>query len=215
MPPGDAVPEPVDDFPVVALVTSAGGLHALSTVLSGLPAHLPAAVLVTLHQHPDAPSRLAEILDERCALPVRSAIDGDLLVPGTVHTTPPGRHLVMISPHTLGLIESGAAPRPSADLLLTSLAATCGRRVLAVVLTGKGADGRNGVRVVARCGGTVLAQDRFSSAHFGMPQAAIGTGVVDAVLPLGDIADAIQARVFGRVARPAVTAARGPFPRHG
>ncbi|WP_307867843.1 chemotaxis protein CheB [Umezawaea beigongshangensis] len=176
-------------FPVVALVTSTGGLDALSTVLAPLPADLPAAVLVVQHLHPDHPSLLAGLLDRCTALRVRSAGDGDELETGTVLVAPPARHLLVTSEARIGLIDAGELPpaRPSADLLLATLAVTCGPRVLAVVLTGKGTDAQAGVRAVSRCGGTVLAQDRASSTAFGMPSAAIDTGLVKTVLSLPDI----------------------------
>ncbi|OXM59336.1 chemotaxis protein CheB [Amycolatopsis vastitatis] len=200
MNPGRVKPAPHHDLPVVALVASAGGLQALSSVLRNLPSDLPAAVLIVLHQAPQTPSQLAEILDRHTSLPVRQAVDGQRLTPGTVLTTPPGRHLIMVSPHAVGLIESGALPpaRPSADLLLATMAATCGPRALAVVLTGHGTDGQAGTRAIARCGGTVFAQDQPSSTQFAMPDAAISTGLVHAVLPLADIATAISAHTRTR-----------------
>jgi two-component system chemotaxis response regulator CheB len=199
---GGSAPEP--GLPVVALIASAGGLQALVSVLRPLPGDLPAAVLVVLHQFPDAPSRLAAILDGCTALRVRSAKDGERLAPGTVLTTPPGRHLLMIAPDRVGLIESGALPphRPSADLLLATMAVTCGHAALAVILTGHGTDGQAGTRAVARCGGTVFAQDHPTSTQFAMPNAAISTGLVQAVLPLTELPAAVLAHVVAQPGRP-------------
>jgi two-component system chemotaxis response regulator CheB len=184
-------------FPVIALVTSAGGLDALSAVLGPLPADLPAALLVAQHIDPERPSLLSSILARRTRLAVREARDGDRLQVGTVLVTPSAWHLIVTSDAEVGLLETGDLPpaRPSADLLLATLAATCGPRVLAVVLTGKGHDAQAGIRAVHRCGGTVLAQDEASSAHFGMPGAAAGTGLVGQVLPLDGLAAAIRAHV--------------------
>ncbi|WP_194838932.1 chemotaxis protein CheB [Nocardia sp. XZ_19_369] len=184
-------------FPVVALVTSAGGLEALTEVLAPLPAGLAAAVLVSQHSSPEHPSRLAAILDQRTALPVRDARNNDPLVTGTVLIAPPARHLLVTSQARLGLIDTGALPpaRPSADLLLATLAVTCGPRALAVVLTGRGSDAQAGIRAVSHCGGTVYAQDATTSAHYGMPGAAIDTTLVDQILALPDIAPAILAHV--------------------
>ncbi|MFI5783341.1 chemotaxis protein CheB [Nocardia sp. NPDC051570] len=194
MPAGDCYPL---EFPVVALVASAGGLEALTAVLAPLPADLAAAVLVAQHVSPDHPSRLAAILDQRTALPVREARNNDLLVPGTVLIAPPARHLLVTSQARLGLIESGTLPpaRPSVDLLLATLAVTCGPRALAVVLTGKGTDGQAGIRAIAHCGGTVYAQDVTTSAHYGMPGAAVDTTLVEQVLTLPDIPPAILAHI--------------------
>jgi two-component system chemotaxis response regulator CheB len=177
----------------VALVASAGGVDALSRVLSALPADLPAAVLVALHISPDRPSQLVDILSRRTALPVRLAADGAAMRPGTVLVVPPGRHLLVTSQTRIGLIRTGDAPpaRPSADLLLATLAVSCGPRALAVVLTGLGHDAQAGVRAVVHCGGTVLAQDAGTSAFAAMPAAAVATGVVRDVLPLEELASAI------------------------
>jgi two-component system chemotaxis response regulator CheB len=191
---GEAVPDPFPvRFAVVALVASAGGIEALSRVLGLLPVDLPASVLVALHQNPGQPSRLASILARRTRLPVQVAADRTELRPGQVLIVPPAHHLVVTSEARVGLIGTGPLPpaRPSADLLLATLAVTCGSRALAVILTGLGHDGQAGVRAVARCGGTVLAQDQATSMFHAMPSAAIATGKVQQVLALDDIADAI------------------------
>ncbi|MGV9366311.1 chemotaxis protein CheB [Amycolatopsis sp. NPDC003731] len=184
-------------FPVVALVASAGGLDAFARVLGPLPADFPAAVLVAQHLDPFRTSHLASILAERTALRVAEAADGDELVPGVALVVPAGRHLLLTPESRVVLVDAGALPpaRPSADLLLATLAVTCGPRAVAVVLTGKGTDAQAGIRAVARCGGTVFAQDEATSAHFGMPGAAIRTGLVHAVLPLPGIAAAVLAHV--------------------
>jgi two-component system chemotaxis response regulator CheB len=189
-----AVPDPFPvRFPVVALVASAGGVNALSRVLDLLPVDLPAAVLVALHQNPDVPSRLTPILARHTHLPVEVAVDRTELRPGHVLIVPPAHHLLVTSEARIGLIDTGFLPpaRPSADLLLATLAVTCGSRALAVILTGLGHDGQAGVRAVARCGGTVLAQDEATSMFHAMPSAAIATGKVQQVLALDDIAEAI------------------------
>jgi two-component system chemotaxis response regulator CheB len=206
------VPPDGDDptVAVVALVTSAGGLAALSEVLGSLPGDLPAALVVAQHLDPERPSTLTEILSGRTPLSVRLAGDGDRLRAGTVLVTPPARHLIVTAEGIIGLLDTDDLPpaRPSADLLLATLAAVCGPRVLAVVLTGKGHDAQTGIRAVHRCGGTVLAQDQASSEYFGMPSAAVDTGLVDRVLPLDEIAGAVLAHVS---AEPGCRPARGGY----
>jgi two-component system chemotaxis response regulator CheB len=185
-------------IPVLALVASAGGLDALTGVLAPLPDDLPAAVLVVQHQAPTPPANvLADILQARTALAVRPARDGDRLRPGLVLVTPPATHMITTPSAALGLIDAGELPpsRPSADLLLATLAVTCGPRALAVVLTGRGHDAQAGIRAVHRCGGTVLAQDEATAEQFGMPGAAIATGLVHAVHPLADLGRAITAHL--------------------
>jgi two-component system chemotaxis response regulator CheB len=180
-----------DDAPtIVALVCSAGGLAALTAVLSALPPDFPAAVIVLQHQPPGRESHLAPILARRCALPVTSGVHGERLRPCTVVVVPPGKHALVTLENRLALIDSDGPPpyRPSADLLLTSLALVAGRRTIAVVLSGGGSDGATGATAVHDFGGFVIASDRASSLHFAMPEAAIARDdAVDRVLPLADI----------------------------
>lgn len=177
---------------VVALVCSSGGLDALRRVLGRLPSDFGAAVVVLRHQAPWAPDLLADLLAGSCPLPLRTAGDGDPLKPGSVLVVPPGTHAVATTADTLVLVPSDGVPpyRPSADLLLSSLAVAAGPRVVAVVLSGLGHDGATGVSVVHRLGGTVLASDRESSPYYAMAEAAIARdGAVDRVLPVDAIGD--------------------------
>lgn len=189
MPLPEMHPAPHAALPVVALVASAGGLDALSQVLAALPASLPAAVLVLQHLESGRVSLLPHILNTRTALRVRPAADGDALRAGTVYVAPSGRHLSIREGRTLALTDTPPVnhSRPSADVLLDSLAGA-GAPVVAVVLTGRGRDGAAGSVHVRDSGGTVLAQDRGTSMHFGMPDAAVRAGGVSEVLPLDAIA---------------------------
>jgi two-component system chemotaxis response regulator CheB len=180
-------------FDVVVLVASAGGIPALTTILSRLPADFPAAVIVLQHLDPSHPSLLAQILGRCARLPVHQARQGDRLLPGAVFVAPPDRHLLVDGEGVISLTETEPVHfvRPSADHLLKSIARSFGRRAVAVVLTGSGLDGAEGIRLIKQMGGTVIAQDRPTSSSFGMPGAAIRTGCVDSILPLGAIASAL------------------------
>jgi two-component system chemotaxis response regulator CheB len=184
-------------FPVVAVATSAGGLKALSTLLSGLPAHFPAPIVVVHHLDPRHPSHLAEILTRRTPLRVKEAEHGEPMHPGTVYIAPPNEHLLVNPDGTLSLARSELVHfvRPSADLLLESVAGSWQERAIAVVLTGSGSDAAMGVQAVKKVGGTVIVQNESSSEFFGMPAAAIQTGCVDHVLPLDEIGPALRAMV--------------------
>ena len=177
----------------VGLAASAGGLAALSEVLSALPSDFPAPVLVVQHLDPHHRSWLAEILGRRAALAVCQAEGGELPAAGTVYVAPPNRHLLVSGDGTLDLSDSIRVQhvRPSADLLFSSLAEAWDAGAIAVVLTGTGKDGAEGVCAVKSRGGTVIVQDEASAEFFGMPGAAIRTGVADRVLPLDDIAPAL------------------------
>ncbi len=159
-------------------------------------------MLALLHRR-RAGSALAAVLAARTELPVRDAVDGDRLRPGVVLVAPPDRHLVVGPGDTLRLTQSAPVRgvRPSADVLFGSLAAACGPRIVAVVLTGFGSDGADGVVTVKQAGGTVLAQDEETSEIYGMPLAAVATGAVDRVLPLGEIAAALVGLVGARAVR--------------
>jgi chemotaxis response regulator CheB len=183
-----------DADPVIALVCSAGGLEALRRVLRPLPPDLPAAVIVLQHHPPEQVSALADILSGCCRLRVVPASHGARLRRGTVYVAPAGRHTLVTPEHTLALVVSGAYPpyRPSADLLLTSLALSSRDRAIAVVLSGTGIDGATGATVVHDFGGTVIAADRTSSGYFAMPGAAIARDdAVDQILPVDSIAAAL------------------------
>lgn len=200
MPDPGGLPPAGSAFPVVGIAASAGGMAALFAVLGGLPAPFPAAVIVVQHLAPNHRSVLAELLDRKTALTVREASDGERLQPGHVYTAPPDRHVLVGRDLTLALSSAPALHflRPAADLLLESLAESCQERAIAVVLTGTGRDGTAGAGAVKAAGGTVIAQDEATSQFFGMPSAVITSGVVDAVLPLEEIAPALVALVSGQ-----------------
>jgi two-component system chemotaxis response regulator CheB len=175
---------------VIALVGSAGGLAAVSEVLSGLPTGLDAAVIVLLHQEPERENKLVEILAGRSRLPVDAARDQAPLRAGTVVVAPPGKHVLVAAGPVVRLIASGASPpsRPCADLLLATLATVCGPRATAVVLSGGGHDGATGATAVHDFGGTVLASSELTSQYFSMPRATIERGSVDGIVPLAELA---------------------------
>jgi two-component system chemotaxis response regulator CheB len=175
---------------VVALVCSSGGLDALRRVLARLPADLDAALIVLQHQAPSADSNLTSILAARCQLDVRGAVDGAWLEPGVVQVIPPGKHALVVAGDCLALIDSGPPPpyRPSADLLLATLATAVRDRAIAVVLSGSGTDAATGTTAVHALGGTVIAADEATSESFSMPHASITREhVVDHVLPVDEI----------------------------
>ncbi len=181
----------------VAVAASAGGLDAVGRVLGDLPADLPVPVLVVQHLDPRHESQLASILARRTSLSVTVVRGGEVLERGTVYIAPPDHHLVVDSDGRLALSQSPPVRfvRPSADRLFESLAARAGLRVLAVVLTGSGSDGADGVRAVRQAGGEVIAQSdaRFPS----MPDAAIATGCVELTVPLERIGAVIARLVRG------------------
>lgn len=172
---------------------SAGGIGALEVIFQALPADLDASVLVVIHLTPQAPSLLPSVLGRWSRLPVAQAEDGMGLDVGRVRVAPPDAHLLVDADETLRLDHSQLVHhvRPSADVLLLSLAQNHRGPCTAIVLSGTGIDGAAGAAAVKQAGGRVLAQDEATSQHFGMPGAAILAGGVDEVLPLDAIAPAV------------------------
>lgn len=188
-------------FDVVAIAASAGGLKALSEVLSDLPADFPAAVLVIQHLDRSHRSLMADILRRRMSLPIKQTEEGDKLSPGQAYIAQPNHHVLVNSDGTLSLTQSPLVNfvRPSADLLFESLAKSYRDRAIAVVLTGTGKDGKQGLQAIAEMGGMVISQDPETAEHSGMPSSAIDTGIVDLILPLSEIASTlIQVVTEGR-----------------
>ena len=185
---------------IVAIGASAGGLRALTIVLSAFPADLPAAVLVVQHLDPRYPSHMAEILERRTSMRVVEAEDGAQIEQGTVYLAPPARHM-LVEQECIQLTATELIHfvRPSVDLLFKSVAAASGGRVIGVILTGSGTDGAVGIGAIKQGGGFTIAQDPASAESTGMPTSAIATGNVDLVLPLEEIG----ARVVGIVKREA------------
>ena len=180
-------------YDIVAIASSAGGLKALGVVLSRIPGGFPGAFIIVQHLAPGHQSQMAKILTHKTDLTVKEATDRDLLYAQTVYFAPPDMHVLVTDEGRISLTHTALVNfvRPSADLLFESLAKSYPARVIGVVLTGKGADGTEGVRAIKQSGGKVIAQDEASADYFGMPSSAIRTGCVDLILPLTEIPYAI------------------------
>jgi two-component system chemotaxis response regulator CheB len=193
---------------VLVIGSSTGGPEALAKVLPQLPASLPVPVLLVQHMPPVFTRQFAQRLDRLSALRVVEAADGSPLLPGTAHLAPGDHHLVVRGgPRGLHTGLNQGPPenfcRPAVDPLFRSVVTAFDGAVLAVVLTGMGADGRNGAGEVRAAGGTVIVQDQASSVVWGMPGAVSQAGFADEILPLDRIPEAIARHLSGVVARPA------------
>jgi two-component system chemotaxis response regulator CheB len=158
---------------LVAIGASWGGLHAVGTVLSGLPADFPAAVVVVQHRRPDD-DLLAGLLDRAGALPVRDADDKDELRPGEVLVAPADYHLLVEDGSvSLSIDEPVGFSRPSIDVLFQTAAQSHGERVVGVLLTGANSDGAEGLTAIRGRGGIALVQDPETAERAEMPRAAL------------------------------------------
>ncbi|MFH5804227.1 CheR family methyltransferase [Alienimonas sp. DA493] len=161
---------------------SAGGLEALKAFVSGLPAESPLAFVVVQHLPPGHRSRLAELLAGPSALPVKDVADGERLLAGQVYVGPPGT-LVTVGTERLHVRDRDPEPpdggRAPIDRLLESMAQRWGERSAAVVLSGRGSDGSQGLRVVREAGGFAVTQTPGTAAVEEMPRNALATGLID------------------------------------
>jgi len=178
---------------LVVVAASAGGVAALTQVLSQLPADLPAAIAVVQHLRKNRPTRLAELLNRECRLQVVMAREGMTLEPGVVAVAMPGEHLTVDKTRCLRLNSQSPVNyvRPSADVLFVSAAEVFESSLIGVVLSGTGHDGAAGLREIRARGGTTIAQQPCTAGHCGMPEAAIATGAVEYVLAPQQIAETI------------------------
>ena len=183
---------------VIAIASSMGGIEALKTVVADLPQDFPGAIVIVQHLSAQYKSHLTQILNRCTTLQVNEPKEGMSLKAGNIYVAVPNKHLI-INPN--GTISLSDAPkehfvRPSAEYTFKSLANSYGKKAVAIVLTGCDGDGKQGVQIIQEMGGKVIAQDRYTSQVFSMPQSAIETGCVDLVLPLDEIADGLVNMVY-------------------
>ncbi|MCB1772656.1 MAG: chemotaxis response regulator protein-glutamate methylesterase [Gammaproteobacteria bacterium] len=182
---------------LVLIGASTGGPVAIQRVLSALPRNFPLPVLVAVHMPAEFTSTFAERLDSVCQVRVSQAADGEVLLPGQVLVAPGGRQVLVEQRGSR--LQVGVRPggeqlyKPSVDLMFGSAARSVGGSVLAVILTGMGADGTEGARLLKERGATVWSQDQASSVVYGMPLSVVKAGYSDRVLPLPDIGPALAA----------------------
>jgi two-component system chemotaxis response regulator CheB len=184
----------------VVIGTSTGGPAALQAIIPRLPPTLPVPILIVQHMPVGFTRSLAERLDQKSALVVREARDGEPPQTGRVLIAPAGRHLklrrVQGEPRLwLDHEPESALHRPSVDVLMQTAARVYSSGVLGILLTGMGSDGVEGLRAIKAAGGRTLAQSEDSCVIFGMPKAAMDAGVVHRAVPLERVPDEILAAV--------------------
>ena len=181
---------------VIALGASTGGTQALEAVLTRLPATMP-GIVICQHMPEKFTASFAARLNGTCALEVREAKDGDAVAPGVVLVAPGNFHMMLTLSGAQYQVRVKDGPRvhhqrPAVDVLFASVARYAGRNAIGAIFTGMGADGAKGLLAMRDAGAHTIAQDEASCVVFGMPKEAIKLGAAIEVLPLTDIADAIQ-----------------------
>ena len=188
-------------YDIIVIGVSTGGPQGLRTLIPGLASDFPVPIAVVLHMPIGYTEAYAKRLDDASALTVVEAQEGELVRPGVVFVAPAGRHLTFNRDATgavrirLDISPLDTAHRPSVDVLFQSAAEVYGDRVLGVVMTGMGDDGRQGAAWIKARGGTVLTEAEESCVVYGMPRAVVEAGLSDASVPLERLADAIGERV--------------------
>lgn len=176
-------------YKLVAIGTSTGGPVALQRVLTQLPAGFPAPIVLIQHMPAAFTKAFAERLDKLCRINVKEAEDGDILRPGLALLAPGGKQMMVDARGTVKILpgDERLNYKPCVDITFGSAAKSYGDKVLSVVLTGMGADGREGARLLKQSGSTVWAQDEASCVIYGMPMAIVKANLADAVYSLDDI----------------------------
>lgn len=187
-------------YQLLAIGTSTGGPVALQAVLTQLPANFPYPILLIQHMPATFTAAFAARLNGLCQISVKEAEDGDLLRPGAAYLAPGGKQMMLDgrgSSARIRIIEGNDKVnyKPCVDITFASLAKSHADKVLAVVLTGMGADGRDGARLLKEQGSTIWAQDEASCVVYGMPQAVAKAGIASESLPLDKIAQRIMVEI--------------------
>ncbi len=188
-------------YKIVAIGTSTGGPVALQTIITALPANFPLPILLVQHMPAAFTGAFAARLNTLAKIEVKEAADGDVLRPGVAYLAPGGKQMLLegSETHCKIRIKEDDSPRitfkPSVDITFGSTAKVFQDKVLAVVLTGMGSDGRDGSRLLKQFGSRIWAQDEASSVVYGMPQAVTAAGLTDVEVGLADVASKLISEV--------------------
>ncbi|BCS86916.1 protein-glutamate methylesterase/protein-glutamine glutaminase [Pseudodesulfovibrio sediminis] len=190
---------PVRD--VVAIGVSTGGPPVVQKILSSLPEDFPASIVIAQHMPAAFTGPFAARLDGVSKLTVKEAETGDVLKPGHVFISPGGRHLVLdqkISRVDVVVTDepAGELYKPSANVMISSVAKAVGKRALGVILTGMGYDGCEGIRDLKSKGGRALAQSDSTCVVYGMPKAIVDAKLADEIIDLDDMSNAIMENLY-------------------
>ncbi len=184
-------------YKLLAIGTSTGGPVALQKILTKLPANFPLPIVMVQHMPAAFTEAFSNRLNSLCQISVKEAKDGDLLKPGCAYLAPGGMQMILDGTENaakLKILEDNServAYKPSVDISFGSAAKIFSGDVLGIILTGMGADGREGSRMLKTKGATIWAQDEESSVVYGMPQAVTNAGISQMSISLEDIASTI------------------------
>ncbi len=176
-------------FSAVVMGVSAGGLHALISILSKLPEEYSLPLIIVQHRGKDHKDLLEDVLQTKCRLKIKQADEKEKIEAGYVYTAPSNYHLLIEQDKTFSLTSDIYVKhsRPSIDLLFTTAAEVYKELLVGIILTGASSDGAEGILEIKRSGGFTLAQDPQTAEYAYMPQASINTGAIDLIGTLEEI----------------------------
>ncbi len=180
-----------ENFFIIGIGASAGGVQALELFFNSLPDNPNGAFVVVQHLSPNHRSAMTEILQRQTTLPVQEVEDRMLLEPAKVYVLPPGKIIVLEDDRRLHLEEVLSSPRNTIDRFFQSLVDGWGERTIAILLSGTGNDGTEGIQAVSRVGGIALVQSPETAQFTSMPSGAIPSGLVDEILSPQDLAQTV------------------------
>ncbi len=188
-------------YKLVAIGTSTGGPVALQTIITALPANFPLPIVLVQHMPAAFTGAFASRLNSLAKIEVKEAVDGDILRPGVAYLAPGGKQMLVEGSDSQAKlrIKDDDSPRitfkPSVDITFGTAAKVFNDKVLAIVLTGMGSDGRDGCRLLKQFGSKIWSQDEASCVVYGMPQAVTSAGLTDVEVTLADVASRMVAEV--------------------
>jgi len=188
---------------IVAIGVSTGGPPAVHKILSALPKNFPASILIAQHMPATFTGPFAQRLDAQCAISVKEAEHGEIIQPGCAYISPGGKHMLLERQGAVPKLTITPEPaselyKPSATILMNSLASLNPGRTLGVILTGMGNDGCIGIKALKQNGGYILAQSEASCVVYGMPKAVVDAGLADQIIDIEHMAAAISSAVHGK-----------------
>jgi len=176
---------------IIAIGTSTGGPVALQKILKDLPANIAVPILLVQHMPSSFTTAYAKRLDQLCQINVKEAEEGDVLTPGTAYLAPGGNQMTVVERGGNKRIhidneDLSLTYKPSVDITFSSLVDQYPSQVLAIILTGMGADGCEGAKKLKQSGSSIWSQDEETCVVYGMPSAVANAGITEKVLPLQD-----------------------------
>lgn len=188
-------------YKLVAIGTSTGGPVALQTIITALPANFPLPIVLVQHMPAAFTGAFASRLNSLAKIEVKEAADGEILRPGVAYLAPGGKQMLVEGSDSQAKlrIKDDDSPRitfkPSVDITFGTAAKVFSDKVLAIVLTGMGSDGRDGCRLLKQFGSKIWSQDEASCVVYGMPQAVTSAGLADLEVTLAEVASKMVAEV--------------------